>query len=102
MAVLSVGLLIPEDMQHFLLDRKKNTKAISYVDVSGTTGTSLYGSYYYANIAIPVEARDKFISATILSVTDNRYATAQLNSSSQLRVFCDQSGKTVSVRIAYQ
>lgn len=78
------------------------SKAISYVDVSGTTGTSLYGSYYYANIAIPVAARDKFISATILSVTDNRYATVQLNSSSQLRVFCDQSGKTVSVRIAYQ
>lgn len=84
------------------LENELNSKAISYVDVSDTTGTTLYGAYYYANIAIPQAARTGFISATILTAENLRYATVQRISDTQVRVYCDQSEKAVSVRIAYQ
>ncbi|MBO5682130.1 MAG: hypothetical protein J6T08_10515 [Lentisphaeria bacterium] len=75
---------------------------IKYVDVTVTTGTTLYADYYYVNGDIPTGYDpDKLIGMCVISSTSNRPAFAIQINNARFRVYSNVADTVVTVRLTF-
>ncbi len=67
--------------------------------VSGTLSTTTYGGLYYVDIS-PIVSTNRIISAIVIANTGNNWAYCQITGSN-IRVWANNSGGSVSIRYAY-
>ena len=75
---------------------------VYYKDVSGTTGTSAYQSWYYTDIALDLPTGSKVLGFSVLTAGSNRPVFTILISSTHVRAYSNVASTPVTIRVLYR